>query len=61
MSLILSVYEEIYLFHIGTTIQEIRLKLAKEDAAEVANGVIFPHTTSATVFLTKGLEIEAQQ
>lgn len=62
VSCLLSLYLFIiYLLYIGTTIQDIRLELAKEDAVEAAKGVISPHTTSATVFLTKGLEIEAQQ
>ncbi len=45
----------------GTTLQDVRLQLAQEDAAEAAKGVISPHTTSMAVFLTKGLELEDQQ
>ncbi len=49
-----------YLF-VATTIQDIRLELAKEDANDTANGNSPAHETSVTMFLTKGLELESQQ
>ena len=44
-----------------TTLQEIRLELAKEDANEAAQGISPPHKTSLTTFLTKGFDLEEQQ
>lgn len=44
-----------------TTLQEIRLELAKEDANEAAQGIYPPHKTSLTSFLTKGFDLEDQQ
>ena len=42
-------------------IQEIRLKLAKEDAKEAAEGINPPHKASLTSFLTKAFDLEEQQ
>ena len=41
--------------------QEIRLELTKEDTIEATQGIIPPHKTSLTTFLTKALELEEQQ
>ncbi len=46
---------------LATTIQDIRLELAKEDANDATNGINFLHETTVTTFLTKGLELEGQQ
>lgn len=46
---------------IEATLQDVRLELAKEDAADTAKGVVSPHSTSVTEFLIKGLELEEQQ
>jgi hypothetical protein len=40
---------------------DVKLELAKEEAAEAAWGIICSHETSASVFLTVGLELEEQQ
>jgi len=40
---------------------DVKLELAKEEAAEAAWGIIRSHETSASVFLTVGLELEEQQ
>ena len=44
-----------------STMQEIRLELAKEDAKEAEQGILPPHKTSLTSFLTKGFDLEEQQ
>ena len=53
-----NVYSVLY---IVTTLQDVRLELAKEDLALAAQGAISPHKTSLTSFLTIGLELEEQQ
>jgi hypothetical protein len=40
---------------------DVKLELAKEEAAEAARGIIRSHETSASIFLTVGLELEEQQ
>jgi hypothetical protein len=40
---------------------DVKLELAKEEAAEAARGVIRSHETSVSIFLTVGLELEEQQ
>ena len=45
----------------ATTIQTIRLKLAKEEAAEAAAGKVPLHKVSLTKFLSTGFELEDQQ
>jgi hypothetical protein len=42
-------------------LQDVRLKLAKEDSVLAATGTISAHQTSLTSFLTIGLELEEQQ
>lgn len=42
-------------------LSEIRLQLAKEEAADVENGQPSPHKISALVFVRMGLELEDQQ
>ncbi|KAJ2911563.1 hypothetical protein MD484_g8853, partial [Candolleomyces efflorescens] len=44
-----------------TTLQDVRLDLAKEDAQEAARGIISAHQTLVTNFLVTGLELEEQQ
>ncbi|TFK18461.1 hypothetical protein FA15DRAFT_729809 [Coprinopsis marcescibilis] len=44
-----------------TTLQEVRLKLSKEEIAEAGRGELPQHRISVTSFLTTGLEIEEQQ
>ncbi|KAM6491450.1 hypothetical protein JOM56_013019 [Amanita muscaria] len=45
----------------ATTLQDVRLELAKEDAVQVAQGAVSPHKASLTSFLVMGLELEEQQ
>jgi len=45
----------------ATTLQDVRLELAKEDALELENGNEAPHKLSMTIFLVKGLKLEEQQ
>ena len=45
----------------STTLQDVRLELAKEDSVLVAQGEMSPHITSLTSFLMVGLDIEEQQ
>lgn len=45
----------------ATTLQDVRLELAKDDAASSAQGVISPHNITLTTFLTTGLDLEEQQ
>jgi hypothetical protein len=45
----------------ATTLQDVRLELAKEDADEAARGVLSPHKTTLTSFLTLGFDLEEQQ
>jgi hypothetical protein len=44
-----------------TTLQDVRLELAKDDAASSAQGIVTPHSVSLTTFLTTGLDLEDQQ
>ena len=48
-------------FCVETTLQEIRVELAKEDAKEASQGINPPHKTSLTSFLMKGFDLEEQQ
>ncbi|KAM6490236.1 hypothetical protein JOM56_014213 [Amanita muscaria] len=45
----------------STTLQDVRLALAKEEAAEAARGRISPHKVTQTTFLTMALDLEEQQ
>ncbi|KAJ2921118.1 hypothetical protein H1R20_g15975, partial [Candolleomyces eurysporus] len=44
-----------------TTLQDVRLQMAKEDAEEAARGAISAHQTSISSFLITGIELEEQQ
>jgi hypothetical protein len=46
---------------LATTLQDVRLALAKEEAAEAARGRISPHKVTQTTFLTMALDLEEQQ
>lgn len=46
---------------IGETMADVKLELAQEEAAAAARGIIRSHQTSASTFLTVGLELEEQQ
>lgn len=46
---------------LATTLQDVRLELAKEDADAMVAGATQPHSTSPTAFLMKGLELEESQ
>ncbi|KAI0245468.1 hypothetical protein BJV78DRAFT_1356698 [Lactifluus subvellereus] len=46
---------------LATTLQDVRLDLAKEEAAEAARGHIFPHKVTLTTCLTMALDLEEQQ
>jgi len=45
----------------ATTLQDVRLELAKDDAASSAQGVVAPHRITLTTFLTTELELKEQQ
>lgn len=49
------------LYCLATTVQDVRLQLTQEDAAEALRGIVSPHKTTLTAFLTIGLELEEQQ
>jgi hypothetical protein len=44
-----------------TTLQDVRIELAREDAKNTAEGIDLPHETTPTSFLMKGLDLEEQQ
>ncbi|KAI0037995.1 hypothetical protein FA95DRAFT_1506217, partial [Auriscalpium vulgare] len=44
-----------------TTLADVRLELADEEAVEAARGHLSPHETTASVFIHVGLDIEEQQ
>jgi hypothetical protein len=44
-----------------TTLQDVRLELAKEEAADAARGVVSPHEIVLATFVTMGLDLEEQQ
>jgi hypothetical protein len=46
---------------LATTLQDVRLELAREEAAEAARGSTSPHKVTLTTFLTTALELEEQQ
>ena len=46
---------------LATTIQDVQLQLTQEDAVEALQGIVSPHKTTLTAFLTIGLELEEQQ
>lgn len=46
---------------IETTLQDVRLELAKEEAAQVALGILPRHKISMSVFLMLGFELEDSQ
>jgi hypothetical protein len=46
---------------IETTLQDVRLELAKEEAAQAALGKIPPHQISMSAFLLTGFELEDSQ
>jgi hypothetical protein len=45
----------------GTTLQDVRLQLAKEDAVHAALGKLPRHKVSAVTFLMTGFELEDSQ
>ncbi|KAJ2914795.1 hypothetical protein MD484_g5622, partial [Candolleomyces efflorescens] len=51
-------YEDV---KIETTIQDVRLQMAKEEAEDAAHGVISPHQISLSTCLMTGLDLEEQQ
>ena len=46
---------------LATTLQDVRLELAKDDAVSLAQGVVFPHDITLTTLLITGLNLEGQQ
>jgi hypothetical protein len=46
---------------LATTLQDVRLELAKEDLRLATQGEIMAHQTSLTSFLMAGLELEERQ
>ena len=45
----------------GTTLQDVRLELAKEEAAKAALGNLPRHKVSSVAFLMTGFELEESQ
>lgn len=45
----------------GTTLQDVRLELAREDAMQAALGNLPRHKVSSVAFLIIGLELEDSQ
>jgi hypothetical protein len=62
-----SSYRTLYRFYftyislLATTLQDVRLDLAKEEATEAARGRVSPHNATLTTFLTTALDLEEQQ
>jgi len=48
-------------FFVVTSLANVRLELAAEEADEVAHGVVSMHEMSASVFLSVTLNLEEQQ
>jgi hypothetical protein len=48
-------------FLIAVTLQDVRLDLAKEEAAEAAGTRVALHNVTLTAFLMTGLDLEEQQ
>jgi hypothetical protein len=48
-------------FLTALTLQDVRLALAKEEAAEAAEGRVASHNVTLITFLMTGLELEEQQ
>lgn len=46
---------------IATTLQDVRLALAKEEAAQAALGILPRHKISLSAFLISGFELEDSQ
>lgn len=46
---------------LATTLQDVRLQLAREEAADAAQGNLPLHRTTLTSFLTLALDLEEQQ
>ncbi|KAI0743720.1 hypothetical protein C8Q80DRAFT_1122131 [Daedaleopsis nitida] len=46
---------------IKTTLNQVRLELAQEEARDAQQGIISPHKMSQSVFLQTGIELEEQQ
>jgi hypothetical protein len=46
---------------IGTTLQDVRLELAKEEASQLALGNLPRHKVSLSAFLMMGFELEDSQ
>ena len=56
------IYSVIYLICVvETTLQDVRLELAKEEAAQVALGNLPRHKISLSAFLMIGFELEDSQ
>jgi hypothetical protein len=45
----------------GTTMADVRLELAREEAADADHGNKSAHEITASLFLMRGLELEEQQ
>ena len=50
-----------YKLLLATTLQDVRLELAREEAAEAARGRVSYHNITLTTFLTTALDLEEQQ
>lgn len=59
--MIYTVYCLVLIIYSVTTVQDVRLELAQEDAAQAARGILPPHSIGPTEFLTSGLDLEEQQ
>lgn len=51
----------VFMLCLGTTTADVKLELAREEAADAARGVVRAHDVSISAFLTQALDIEEQQ
>lgn len=56
-----STYQLLLILFQATTERDIRLQLARDEEAEAARGITYPHKTTPSAFLNAGLDIEEQQ
>ena len=54
-------YINVLIFLVDTTMNDVRLLLAQEEAVQIAGGVSFLHDVSPVSFLLLGFELEEQQ
>ena len=47
--------------YLGTTLSQVKLELAQEEAADAARGIVHAHDVSVGTFLSTAFDIEEQQ